>query len=63
MRAYMYAEGYGNLIQAELTVDELPTAKGLDACRDCETCTASCRYGINIGERLNTLATIRLMVS
>jgi predicted aldo/keto reductase-like oxidoreductase len=61
MRAYMYAEGYGNLIQAELTVDELPTAKGLDVCRDCETCTASCRYGINIGERLDTLATMRFI--
>jgi predicted aldo/keto reductase-like oxidoreductase len=55
MRAYMYAEGYGNLIQAELTVDELPSERSLNACRDCARCTASCRHGINIGKRLDFL--------
>jgi predicted aldo/keto reductase-like oxidoreductase len=55
MRAYMYAEGYGNLIQAELTVDGLPAENSLNACGDCARCTASCRYGINIRERLDSL--------
>ena len=58
MRAYMYAEGYGNLIQAELTMDELPPTQSLNACRDCTACTASCRYGINISERIDTLMAI-----
>ncbi|MFH0844348.1 MAG: aldo/keto reductase [Pseudomonadota bacterium] len=52
MRAYMYAEGYGNLLQAELTLDELPTELGLNACSDCTACRAVCPYGIDIGARL-----------
>jgi predicted aldo/keto reductase-like oxidoreductase len=59
MRAYMYAEGYGNLIQAELTVDALPAEHSLKACLDCATCTASCCYGINIRDRLNFLMAMR----
>ena len=55
MRAYMYAEGYGNLIQAELTMDKLPAAESLSACLDCTACTATCGYGINISERIDTL--------
>ncbi|MFH1349407.1 MAG: aldo/keto reductase [Pseudomonadota bacterium] len=55
MRAYMYAEGYGNLIQSALTVHELPPDRGLNICQGCITCTATCRFGINICERLNTL--------
>jgi len=55
MRAYMYAEGYGNLIQAELTIDELPTEHGLSVCQDCGACTASCRFGIPIRDRLDFL--------
>ena len=55
MRAYMYAEGYGNLVQANLTLEHLPKERGLAACLDCETCTASCRRGINIGKRLDLL--------
>ncbi len=55
MRAYMYAEGYGNLIQAELTVDELPEEYGLHVCRDCATCSATCPHGIDIHHRLGFL--------
>ena len=55
MRAYMYAEGYGNLIQAQLTVEELPGENSLNACQDCTTCTASCRHGIDIRGRLGSL--------
>jgi predicted aldo/keto reductase-like oxidoreductase len=55
MRSFMYAESYGNLIQAELTLDVLPEDKGLDACRACALCTATCAYGINISDRLKSL--------
>lgn len=55
MRAYMYAEGYGNLIQAESTVDGLPAEHGLNACRDCAMCSATCPHGIDIHQRLGFL--------
>jgi len=60
MRAYMYAEGYGNLIQAEITIDELPEKRSLKICQDCQSCTARCRYGIDIKDRLNSLINIGL---
>ncbi|MGD2295406.1 MAG: aldo/keto reductase [Candidatus Aminicenantes bacterium] len=56
MRAYMYSEGYGNLIQAEMTIDVLAEDKGLKACSTCSACSATCAYGINISHRLNSLA-------
>jgi predicted aldo/keto reductase-like oxidoreductase len=55
MRAYMYAAGYGNYIQARTTIAELPEKKGLDVCRDCSACSASCRRGIDIGCRVKSL--------
>ena len=55
MRTYMYAEGYGNLIHAGLTLDSLPPEKGLATCRSCLQCTAVCRQGIRIPERLHSL--------
>ena len=55
MRAYMYAQGYGNFIQARTTIAELPGNKGLDVCQECSGCSASCRRGIDIGSRVNSL--------
>jgi predicted aldo/keto reductase-like oxidoreductase len=55
MRAFMYAKGYGNYIQAGMTAAQLPSKKGLETCRSCLSCTASCPNGINIGSRVNTL--------
>ena len=55
MRAYMYAQGYGNFIQARTTIAELPEKKGLNVCRECSNCSASCRRGIDIGSRVNSL--------
>ena len=55
IRAHMYAEEYGNLIQAELTVNELPEKFSLKACRDCTSCSATCPHGINIRTRLESL--------
>ncbi len=55
MRAYMYAAGYGNYIQARITIAELPEKKGLNVCRECSVCSASCRRGIDIGSRVKSL--------
>lgn len=55
MRAYMYAEGYGNLLHAEMTAEVLPEDKGLKTCAECSTCAASCQYGIKIYDRLQSL--------
>jgi predicted aldo/keto reductase-like oxidoreductase len=55
MRAFMYTAGYGNFIQAQLTVDGVPPERGLSTCRNCPGCTATCRNGIDIRERLEIL--------
>jgi len=55
MRAYMYAAGYGNFVQARTTIAELPEKKGLNVCRECSGCRASCRRGIDIGSRVKSL--------
>jgi len=56
MRTYMYAEAYHNLIQAEIAMAEIPKGQGLDACGGCEECSAVCRFGIPIAERVRSLA-------
>jgi len=60
MRAFMYAKAYGNYVQAGMTAAELPPKKGLNVCRSCSSCTASCPNGINIGSRVKTLIEERL---
>lgn len=55
MRAYMYAAGYGNFVQARTTIAELPEKMGLNVCRECSSCSASCRRGIDIGSRVKSL--------
>ena len=60
MRSYMYVKGYGNYIQARDTIAELPDKHGLNTCLSCSSCTASCRTGINISSRINTLLEERL---
>ena len=58
MRAYMYAEGYGDPFQAQLAIDELPRERNLTFCEGCPTCTAICPNGIDIRERLDSLITM-----
>jgi len=55
MRAYMYAAGYGNLMEAKRTLAGLPRERGLATCRECSVCTAVCRNGIPVGRRLDHL--------
>lgn len=61
MRAYMYANGYGNLVQAQLTTEELPAGRNLAVCRECGSCAASCPNGITIGRRLKKLIDYRFV--
>lgn len=55
VRAYMYAYGYKNIIQAKDTIMELPEEKGIQICRQCPSCSAHCSHGIDIQMRINTL--------
>ena len=55
IRAYMYAEAYKNPIHTKITLDELPKEYGLDVCRNCSSCSASCPNGIDIHPRLDSL--------
>ena len=55
MRAFMYQEGYGNLHEARATVADLPSGRGLDVCRACPVCTATCPKGIDIAHRVRSL--------
>jgi predicted aldo/keto reductase-like oxidoreductase len=55
MRAYMYAAGYGNYVQARTTIAELPEENGLNVCRECSSCQASCRRDIDIASRVRSL--------
>ncbi len=56
MRAYMYAEAYGNTIQAEETIGTLPEERGLRVCADCSSCQARCRRDLPIADRVRELA-------
>jgi len=55
MRAYMYAYGYGNTVQARQALEEIADERGLIPCRSCERCVASCPHGIPIGPRVHTM--------
>jgi predicted aldo/keto reductase-like oxidoreductase len=55
MRAFMYAEGYGNIEQARATIAELPERHSLALCNSCSSCVATCRHGIDIHNRILSL--------
>jgi predicted aldo/keto reductase-like oxidoreductase len=59
MRAYMYAEAYGNTIQAEETIATVPEERGLRVCADCSSCQARCSRDLPIGDRVRELAGAR----
>jgi predicted aldo/keto reductase-like oxidoreductase len=56
MRAYMYAEAYGNAIQAEETISTVPHDRGLRVCAECSSCQARCRREMPIAERLREMS-------
>lgn len=55
MRAYTYAEGYGNFSHAEWTLGNLPADRGLAACAGCSECKVDCRHGVNVSGRVQKL--------
>ncbi|MFC2144228.1 aldo/keto reductase [Acidobacteriota bacterium] len=59
MRAYMYAEAYGNTIQAEETIGTVPEDRGLRVCADCASCQARCRRDLPIADRVREMAGAR----
>jgi len=59
MRAYMYAEAYGNPIQAEETISILPENRSLRVCADCTSCQARCRRDLPIADRVREMAGAR----
>jgi len=59
MRASMYAEAYGNSIQAEETIATVPEGRGLQVCVDCPSCQARCSRKLPIGDRVRALAAVR----
>ena len=56
MRGYMYAEAYGNTIQAEETVGTVPHDRGLSVCAECSSCQARCRRQMPIADRLREMS-------
>jgi predicted aldo/keto reductase-like oxidoreductase len=56
MRAYMYAEAYENEAQARETLAGLPRKLGLKVCADCNSCSATCRRGLPIANRVAELS-------
>jgi uncharacterized protein len=59
MRTHMYAFQYGNMDQARYTLAEVPRNAGLDVCRLCQTCDASCANTVNIQRKLSELKTLQ----
>jgi predicted aldo/keto reductase-like oxidoreductase len=59
MRAYMYAEAYGNTLQAEETIGSVPEDRGLRVCADCASCQARCRRDLPIADRVREMAGAR----
>jgi uncharacterized protein len=59
-RCMMYAEGYREMGLARETYAAIPFASSLAACSDCPECTAFCRQGLHLTERLG-LARRRLV--
>jgi hypothetical protein len=59
MRAYMYAEAYGNTIQAEETIGTVPEDRGLRVCAGCTSCQARCRRDLPIADRVREMAGAR----
>ncbi len=60
MRSHMYAVQYRNTGMAHDTLAGISTGRGLDACRDCNSCVASCRHDVQIGRKIDQLKSLGL---
>jgi len=55
VRAHMYLTAYGNLDAARTALAEAPEGRGLERCRDCAECVASCSRRVPLSARLTEL--------
>jgi len=58
MRSHMYTVQYSNHALAASTMATMGRGKGLDACGDCDQCTAKCRNSVNIAMKIQSLKEI-----
>jgi len=58
MRTYMYAAQYANFHEARMALGEIAPQRGLDACSQCDVCTATCAHTVEIARRIETLKEI-----
>jgi len=52
-RCMMYAEGYRDIVLARSTYGEIRENGGLGLCGNCSQCTARCRHGLDLPQRLS----------
>ena len=55
MRTYMYAASYGNLVQARMTLEDIPREKSIGACKSCTECVARCARAVDIDRNIREL--------
>ena len=55
MRTHMYAAQYSDFQKARITLNEIPTNRGLGNCTSCQTCLADCANTVDIDKRINNL--------
>jgi predicted aldo/keto reductase-like oxidoreductase len=55
MRTHMYAAQYGDFRKARRTIDAIPAKRGLQACVNCDTCTAQCANSVDIPTKIDEL--------
>jgi len=60
MRSHMYAVQYRNTSMASTMLAAMRSGKGLDACRQCATCAATCRNTVQISRKIAQLKTMAL---
>jgi succinate dehydrogenase/fumarate reductase-like Fe-S protein len=58
MRTHMYAQAYGNTHMANYTIGHIGTGVGIDACSDCQKCTAVCIHNVPVADRISDLKTL-----
>jgi uncharacterized protein len=61
MRSHMYAIQYRNASLAYDTMAGIAVGRGLDACKECPSCVASCRHNVKIERKLTELKELALL--
>jgi len=61
MRSHMYSVQYRNAGLAQQLLASVGAGRGLDACRSCESCAASCRNTVQIARKIEQLKALQLV--